>query len=162
MRAAKREKYGLKEDARLIKMLEEAGDYQVVPKVKEEPVEIQEPATPDPVTVMNQDDDPILISPVRKPISDSRRRSRSRKSRRDHQRGEYSSDDNSEDEAAAQLEMDTAQPPKEKVARIFNKKTKRDQFGNYPEWMSIRKIQKQKKQNKRLHSKRVRLAKCKK
>ena len=34
MRAAKRERYGEKETERLIRMLQEAGDYQVVPKSK--------------------------------------------------------------------------------------------------------------------------------
>lgn len=34
--------------------------------------------------------------------------------------------------------------------RIFNKRTMRDQYGNYPDWMNKRKMRTQQKKNKRL------------
>jgi hypothetical protein len=160
MKAAKREKYGKREHDRLIKMLEQAGDYQVLPKVKEEPMDtpdVQEAEAP----VENVDvDEPVIVSPQKSAGAKRVRRSRrikGRKSRKDAD-VESSEDDKSDNEAP----MEVSPPEKEAVARVYSRKTKRDQFGNYPPWMSVRKINKQKKRNKRLHSQKRKLIKAKK
>ncbi|CAG7727598.1 unnamed protein product [Allacma fusca] len=155
MKAAKREKYGKREHDRLIKMLEEAGDYQVVPKVKEEPMEAPELEDGTSGNV----DNPIEVPTPEKPVTKRRlvRKRFPRRSRKDMEQ-ESSEDESPKDESV----MDVSIPEKEKPVRVYSGKTKKDQFGNYPPWMSVRKINKQKKRNKRLHSQKRKIIKAKK
>ncbi len=42
-----------------------------------------------------------------------------------------------------------------KVERVFSKRTMKDQFGNYPDWMNKRKMRTQMKKNKRIGKRRA-------
>jgi hypothetical protein len=43
----------------------------------------------------------------------------------------------------------------DKPTHVFSKRTMRDQFGNYPEWMNKRKMRTQQKKNKRIVKRRA-------
>jgi hypothetical protein len=153
MKAEKRVRYGEKELQRLKDMLTKAGDYQMVPEAEQQTETI--------------DEEKIPITALPRPKSQTRKvrprrgegSSRSRKSRlEEFYEGDGRDDD---DDDAEDVEMkegpdggdkdnDGDSMSVDKAERVFNKRTMRDQFGNYPEWMNKRKMMTQKKKNKRI------------
>jgi len=147
MRAVKRERYGEKENTRLVKMLTAAGEYpQIEGEIKVEDI---------------TENDSVLITSIPRRSSKSRRikpRAEGRKSRRDqaeedvreiHDNEEMESEDEGEKEAEEEgMAVD-------KPNHVFSKRTMRDQFGNYPAWMNKRKMQTQQKKNKRITKRRA-------
>jgi len=132
MRAVKRERYGEKELKRLNEMLIKAGDIQFLPEIKEEKTEEE-------TMVVEGEIEPM----AEKDLVSGPRRSRFEKSLK---KGA---------ETAEQVDLTTdKEEDTEKMAvdgeRIFRKKTMRDQYGNYPDWMNKRKMRTQQKKNKRL------------
>jgi len=145
MKAIKRERYGAKEDERLIKMLTAAGEYPQNFSADE--------------VKMEDDRTAIVPVPVDKPPARPRKvRGAGRKSRRDEK------DDDEEDEVVEDEEMggeegegqeEGGEMAVDKPAHVFSKRTMRDQFGNYPEWMNKRKMKTQQKKNKRIVKRRA-------
>jgi len=150
MRAVKRERYGEKEDTRLIKMLTAAGEY---PQVEGADIKVED------IT----ENDSVLITSIPRRSSKSRRikpRAEGRKSRRDQAEEdvqEIHDNDNEEMESENDGEKDADDEGMavDKPNHVFSKRTMKDQFGNYPAWMNKRKMQTQQKKNKRIAKRRA-------
>jgi len=144
MKAIKRERYGDKEDERLIKMLTAAGEYPQNLSADE---------------VKMEDDRSAIVPVVDKPPARPRKvRGAGRKSRRDDK------DEEAKDEVVDDQEMsgdddegegEGGEMVVDKPVHVFSKRTMRDQFGNYPEWMNKRKMKTQQKKNKRIVKRRA-------
>lgn len=132
MRAVKRERYGEKELNRLNNMLAAAGDVQFLPEIKEEKEEENRGMIVDGEAETSTTTE---LTPGR---------SGSRRSRFEKSKGVSSEqiDLTQEDAEVEKMTVDGE--------RIFRKKTMRDQFGQYPDWMNKRKIRTQQKKNNRL------------
>jgi len=132
MKAVKRERYGAKENDRLIKMLTAVGEY---PQVQGEEIKTE---NMDDVTEISTNT--TELPPLRK-VRPFKVRGDGRKSRKDIAEEEAQTID---DEMAV-----------DKPEHIFSQRSMRDQFGNYPAWMNKRKVRTQQKKNKRIAKRRA-------
>jgi len=146
MKAIKRERYGAKEDERLIKMLTAAGEYPQNLSADE----------------VKMEDDRSAIVPivaaVDKPQARPRKvRGAGRKSRRDKEDEEEVVDDEEMSGGGGDegCDQEGGEMAVDKPTHVFSKRTMRDQFGNYPEWMNKRKMRTQQKKNKRIVKRRA-------
>jgi len=138
MKAVKRERYGEKELKRLNDMLAKAGELETEIKTEDEgDHEMSNTEKDDSVSFLKTTPRKIAVS--------------TRRSRRDKETKIISATTTTSDEEG--LEEMSVDP----IERIFNKRTMRDQFGNYPDWMNKRKMRTQKKKNKRLKKKAINL-----
>jgi len=140
MKAVKRERYGEKELKRLNDMLAKAGELETEIKTEDE--------GDHEMSTTEKDDSVSFLKTTPRKIAVSTRRSR-----RDKETKIISATTTTSDEEG--LEEMSVDP----IERIFNKRTMRDQFGNYPDWMNKRKMRTQKKKNKRLKKKAINLKK---
>jgi len=133
MKAVKRERYGEKENDRLIKMLTAVGEY---PQVQGDEIKVEgsDDITEIPTTTMEE------LAPLRK-IRPFKVRGDGRKSRKDIAEEEAQTIDD---------EMSVDKPD-----HVFSQRSMRDQFGNYPAWMNKRKVRTQQKKNKRIAKRRA-------
>jgi len=142
MKAEKRVRYGEKELTRLKDMLTKAGDYQMIPEGEQPPEPIEDDKIP--ITSLPKHPRKKLTKRI------DGRKSVSRKSRLDEFNEDEADDvemkEGDGDESAEKGESMSVDKPD----RVFSKRTMKDQFGNYPEWMNKRKMITQKKKNKRI------------
>jgi hypothetical protein len=115
--------------------------------VKEEPEAVEGSIAKAPSVIT-----PFIPKKNRKP---RKPKAEDRKSRRDIMARDNDDDDNDEmgssDSETEGANIDGEEPMAvDKTVHVFSKRTMRDQFGNYPEWMNKRKMKTQQKKNKRI------------
>jgi len=140
MKAVKRERYGEKELKRLNDMLAKAEALEK--EIKTEDEEDHEMSTTE------KDDSVSFLKTTPRKIAVSTRRSRL-----DRETKTITATTTTTTSDEDELEKMIVDP----IERIFNKRTMRDQFGNYPDWMNKRKMRTQQKKNKRLKKKALNL-----
>jgi len=140
MKAVKRERYGEKELKRLNDMLAKAEALET--EIKTEDEEDHEMSTTE------KDDSVSFLKTTPRKIAVSTRRSRL-----DRETKTITATTTTTTSDEDELEKMIVDP----IERIFNKRTMRDQFGNYPDWMNKRKMRTQQKKNKRLKKKALNL-----
>jgi hypothetical protein len=146
MRAVKRERYGEKELDRLNKMLAAAGE---LPTDKDD-TEVK--MEPDAASICI----PVIPVKARKP---RKPKGEGRKSRKDEVKdvddGDYEDVVEMEDLGSAGEGDDETADDATKKDRVFSKRSMKDQFGNYPDWMNKRKMRTQQNKNKRIAKRRA-------
>jgi len=142
MKAIKRERYGAKEDERLIKMLTAAGEYPQNLSADEVKMEDDRTAI-------------VPIAAVERPQRPRKIRGAGRKSRRDKDDEPEEAVDDEEMGGDEEEEVQGGEMAIDKPVHTFSKRTMKDQFGNYPEWMNKRKMKTQQKKNKRIVKRRA-------
>jgi len=165
MKAVKRERYGEKENDRLVKMLTAAGEYpQVFGEVKKEipdheegggggggEVEVTEISSKkSSVSVLFEPRRALRAKKTRR--MDTRNSRMSRKDKAEQEERDATTVINDDDEEGMEIE---GQDGKVVAEKVFSKRTMMDQFGNYPAWMNKRKMKTQQKKNKRITKRRA-------